>query len=223
MTRVIVVVEGQTEESFVKNVVAPILWPCAVFLIPMILGRPGHKGGNTKYARFKRDVILQLKQDATVYCSSMLDLYGLGRDFPGLPLPAGLPSLEKANHIERAMRKDICSHVAELRPDLRFIPYIQLHEYEGLLFSNPGAFSRGIGQPQLAKSLTSIRNSFATPEDINDDPNTAPSKRVLEVYPSYRKVLDGTQAAQIVGVEVMRQECPHFREWVECLAALEAF
>ena len=62
MTRVIVVVEGQTEESFVKNVVAPILWPCAVFLIPMILGRPGHKGGNTKYARFKRDVILQLKQ-----------------------------------------------------------------------------------------------------------------------------------------------------------------
>jgi hypothetical protein len=130
MTRVIVVVEGQTEESFVKNVLAPVLWPSAIWLIPMILGRPGHKGGNTKYARFKKDVILQLKQDATVYCSSMLDLYGIGKDFPGLPLPSNFPSIEKVNCIERAVKEDICSQVPELRPD-RFMPYIQLHEYEG--------------------------------------------------------------------------------------------
>jgi uncharacterized protein DUF4276 len=220
--RVHIVVEGSTEESFVNEVLGPALWPQQVYLIPLIIGAPGHKGGNVNYARLKKDILLQLKQDKTAYCSTMLDLYGMGGGFPGTPLPPNLPNLAKVSRIEEAMKADIVGTIPELRPDLRFLPYMQLHEYEGLLFSDPIAFAAGIGHPHLSPQLQQVRDSFATPEDINDDPNTAPSKRVLSAYPAYRKVLDGTLAAQSVGVAKIRQECAHFRSWIERLEALGA-
>jgi hypothetical protein len=219
VTRVHVVVEGQTEESFINEILAPILWPHRVYLTPRLIGPPGHKGGNTNYARVKKDVVVQLKQDPTAYCSTMFDLYGLGPGFPGTPPPVHLSNLEKVAHIEQAIKADIVAEEPELRPDLRFLPYLQLHEYEGLLFSDPGAFASGIGHRHLTQQFEMVRGAFATPEDINDDPNTTPSKRVLSIYPAYRKVLDGTLAAQAVGVVKIRQECPHFREWVEKLEA----
>jgi hypothetical protein len=221
VTRVCVIVEGQTEESFVSKVLAPTLWPLQVYLNPIILGPPGHKGGNTKYVRVKKDVMRQLAQDQTAYCSTMMDFYGLGRDFPGMPLPDNLQNLDKVRRIEEAVRADIIAERPGLRPDVRFLPYLQLHEYEGLLFSHPAAFAIGIGQARLTQQFQTIRDGFDTPEDINDDPNTAPSKRVLGAYPAYRKPLDGTLAAQAVGIERMRQECPHFREWLEQLQALD--
>jgi len=220
MTRVHVVVEGPTEESFIKNVLAQTLWPSQVYLTPIILGPPGHKGGNTNYARVKKDVVVLLKQDPTAYCSTMLDFYGLGEGFPGLPLPANLPNTEKVTRVEQAIKANIVAEVEDRRPDIRFLPYLQLHEYEGLLFSDPRAFAVGIGEPYLAQQFESVRNGFATPEDINDDPDTAPSKRVLSAYPRYRKVLDGTLAARAVGIERMREECPHFREWLQRIEAL---
>jgi hypothetical protein len=220
MTRVHAVVEGPTEEAFMKGVLAPVLWSHQVYLIPIILGPPGHKGGRVNYACVKKDVVTLLKQDSTAYCTTMLDLYGLGRGFPGMPLPPNIPNLGKVTLIEGAIKADIVSEVPDLRPDVRFLPYLQLHEYEGLLFSNPAAFASGIGQPHLTPRFSAIRQAFTTPEDINDDPNTAPSKRVLGIYAAYRKVVDGTLAAQAVGIQIMRHECAHFRGWVEALEAL---
>jgi hypothetical protein len=223
VTRVYVVVEGHTEESFVNDVLAPALWPREVYLTPIILGVPGHQGGNPNYARVKRDVVVQLKQDPTAYCSTMLDFYGLGEGFPGTPLPPNLSPLDKVCHLERAMMEDMIASVPDaLRPDLRFLPYLQLHEYEGLLFSDPEAFARGIHQPDLAASFRTVRAGFPTPEDIDDGPETAPSKRVMRLYPRYRKPLDGTWAATEVGIDTMRRECPHFRHWTERLEALAA-
>jgi hypothetical protein len=220
MTRVHVVVEGPSEWSFVNNVLAPALWERQVYLNPIVLGVPGRKGGNTNYARVQKDILRQLKQDPTAYCSTMLDLYGLGKGFPGTPLPPNLTNLDKVTHIEQKVKKDIIAQAPDLRPDIRFIPYLQLHEYEGLLFSDPAAFAQGINQSNLANQFQSIREGFPTPEDIDDSPTTAPSKRVLQLCPFYRKVLNGTQAALAVGIETMRRECPHFREWVERLEAL---
>jgi hypothetical protein len=79
-------VEGQTEESFIKEVLAPTLWSREIYLLPTLLGVPGHKGGRANYARLKKDLLIQLKQDRSVYCSTMLDFYGLGKDFPGMPV-----------------------------------------------------------------------------------------------------------------------------------------
>jgi len=144
MTRVYVVVEGPTEESFVRDVLAPVLWSRQVYLTPILLGSPGHPGGNTKYSRVKKDVMVLLKQDQTAYCSTMLDLYRLGRGFPGMPLSPNLPGLDKVIRIEQAVKADIVAHGPDLRPEVRFLPYLQLHEYEGLLFSDPEAFASGI-------------------------------------------------------------------------------
>ena len=97
-----------------------------------------------------------------------------------------------------------------------------MHEYESLLFSDTVTFAAALGERNLAPRFTAIRNAFDTPEEINDDPNTAPSKRIATHYPQYDKVIDGTLAAQKIGIESMRRECPHFRAWVERLALLPA-
>jgi hypothetical protein len=152
----------------------------------------------------------------------MFDFYGLGRGFPGTPLPQNLASFEKATHIEKAVKHDIITQAPDLRADVRFIPYLQLHEFEGLLFSNPAAFARGINESNLANQFQTIREGFLTPEDIDDSPATAPSKRVLQLCPSYRKVLNGTQAARAVGIDTMRRECPQFRNWLDRLEQLGA-
>jgi len=220
VTRVYVVVEGQTEESFVQDVLAEALWPYQVYVIPIILGVPGHQGGRTNYARVRKDVLVQLKQDRAAYCSTMLDFYGLGRGFPGTSPPAHLSSLEKVMHLEEAVRRDIYRQIPDLRPDVRFLPYLQLHEFEGLLFSDPPAFAASLRQPHLAQRFQAVRDEFETPEDINNDPETCPSQRVIAAYPSYRKVLEGTLAARVIGIEAMRRECPHFRDWLGQLQAL---
>jgi hypothetical protein len=220
MVRVYVVVEGPTEESFVNNILAPFLWERRIFLTPIIVGVPGQKGGRTNYARVKKDVLMLLNQDRTAYCSTMLDFCGLGNGFPSMPLPGNLRNLDKVIRIEQAVKADIVAQVANLRADVRFLPYIQLHEYEALLFSDPAAFARGIYQPNLAKPFQNIRSKFPTPEDINDGPNTAPSKRVIQLHPPYRKPLYGTLAALEIRLDTMRGECPHFREWVEWLENL---
>jgi hypothetical protein len=208
--RVYVVVEGPTEESFVSGPLAEFLWARQVYLTPIILGVPGHKGGRTKYVRVEKDILRQLKQDQGSYCTTMIDYYGLGGGFPGTPLPLNLNNVQKVEHIERAVKDDICGKIPEFRPDVRLIPYLSLHEYEGLLFSDPDAFAQSIHQAQLANRFHRVRNDFQTPEDINDDPETAPSKRVIAIHTTYRKVIEGTIAARAVGIQRMRQECPHF-------------
>ena len=221
MTRVYAIVEGPTEESFVGGPLAEVFWPYEVLLTSIVIG-PGHRGGHTKYVRVEKDVLRQLKQDRRSYCTTMIDYYGLGTGFPGTPAPLHLNNVQKVEHIERAVKDDICRQIPGFRPDVRFIPYLSLHEYEGLLFSDPDAFARSLGQSHLAERLHRICNDFPTPEDINNDPQTAPSKRVINIYPSYRKVIEGTLAARAVGVQRMREECPHFRAWIEQLERLAA-
>ena len=216
-----VIVEGQTEESFVNDVLAPALWLRELLLTPILLGVPGQKGGRTNYARVRKDILLHLKQDKNSYCSTMLDYYGLGVGFPGTSPSGTLSNSGKVRHIEAAIQADMCAQVPELRPDLRLLPYLQLHEYEALLFSDPAAFANGINHSHLAGQFSSIRDRFPNPEDINDNPETAPSKRILKIYPGYRKVIDGSLAARAVTVEKMRESCPHFRDWLDRLSKLQ--
>jgi hypothetical protein len=150
----------------------------------------------------------------------MIDFYGLGQGFPGTPPPRHLANIRKVEHIERAIKDDICGRIPDFRPDIRLIPYLSLHEYEGLLFSDPDALAQALNQPNLASRLHQVRNDFPTPEDINDSPETAPSKRMSAIYSAYRKVIEGTLAARAVGIDSMRRECEHFRNWLEQLEAL---
>jgi hypothetical protein len=218
--RLKVLVEGQTEESFVNNLLTQFFNPNQINLTPILLGRPGHKGGRTNYERVKHDILVILKQDRAAFCSTMLDFYGLGRGFPSMPLPSNLTNIEKVLRIEDALRESICKEIPDFQPDIRFIPYLQLHEYEGLLFSDPAALAVAINAPALANKFQEIHDEFKTPEDINDGTESAPSKRILRLAPFYRKVIDGTLAAQAVGIEKMKEECPHFRDWLGRIRAI---
>ena len=115
---------------------------------------------------------------------------------------------------EAQMEADIRHEMGDVFFPVRFIPFVIMHEFEALLFSDCAAFSRGIGRPDLQQQLQAIRDIFATPEEINDSPITAPSKRVLQIIPNYQKPFLGPLAALEIGLERMRQECPHFDAWL---------
>lgn len=107
-------------------------------------------------------------------------------------------------------------------PLSRFIPYVQMYEFEGLLFSDPEKMAQGIGQISLSGSLMKIRNQFNSPEEINDSVTTAPSKRIEKLFTAYEKPLHGSLAAKEIGLDVIRRECKRFDEWLKKLAALRS-
>ena len=220
MARVNIICEGATESRFISDVLAPYFWHREVYLTPVLLGVRGHRGGRVNYPRAQKDILLQLKQNARTYCSTMFDLYGLDTDFPGTASSSDLVGPQKATYIENAVLQNIVSIIPNLRAEERLIPYLQVHEYEGLLFSDTTVFAAALGNAHLSGQLAQIRNLFSSPEDINNDPNTAPSKRVAGIYPKYNKVIEGTLAAQKIGIDRMLAECPHFRNWINKLSAL---
>jgi len=104
----------------------------------------------------------------------------------------------------------------------RFVPYVMMHEIEAMLFIDCEAFAQAIDHAELAGPFRQVRESFNTPEEINDSPETAPSKRILALVPNYQKPLLGVAAASEIGLAVIRRECPHFGHWLAGLESLVA-
>jgi hypothetical protein len=102
----------------------------------------------------------------------------------------------------------------------RFVPFVVMYEFEGLLFSDCAAFSRGICRSDLEFRLQEIRDGFATPEEINDSPVTAPARRIGGLVPGYQKPLLGVLAVLEIGLSRIRKECPHFDDWLRRLESL---
>lgn len=216
--RALVLVEGQTEERFVKDILGPAFWNRDLYLYPTILvtkrvkDGPNFKGGVTRFARFENDLRRLLRAGGAVV-TTMLDHYGLPTDFPGMnTLPNGTPR-QRVEHVERAIRDYFGSPA-------NFVPFLALHEYEAWLFASAEALPGVMNDPAKQADIEVIRHSVSTPEEINDDPESAPSRRILRLFPSYRKVAHGTIAAGRIGLERIRTECPHFNDW---LATLEDF
>ena len=92
-----------------------------------------------------------------------------------------------------------------------------MHEFEAMLFSDCEGFGHGIDRVDLVQPLQAIRNQFASPEEIDDSPHTAPSKRIEHLVPGYQKPFMGNLAALEIGICAIRRECPHFEEWLERL------
>lgn len=220
MVRVYVIAEGQTEIAFVQNLLIDPLSNLGIYLYPTLLGKPGHKGGVISYGRAKSDIIRFLKQERNTFCTTMFDYFKLPDDFPGLLITGNYQPVQKPEIIEHAFKKDIAQTLGvAFNPD-RFIPYIQIHEFEALLFSNPSALAKGIYRDDLAAEFEAIRNAVPSPEDINDHPNTAPSKRIINLHSNYNKITDGILAAKEIGLPTMRRECKHFDQWLKRLESL---
>lgn len=220
MTRAAILCEGQTEAKFVNAVLAPELATRGVYLYAPLIGTPGHKGGAVAFSRMLTDIGKLLKNDPNLRCSTFFDYYGLRNDFPGKTESLNQATIEgKARAVESALAEELRK---KLGADLtqRFIPYVQLFEFEGLLFSEPQALADAMGQPQLGAALTAIRQQFESPEAINDSPRTAPSKRILSLFSPYNKPQHGTLAAQRMTLAAIRRECRLFNAWLNRLESL---
>jgi hypothetical protein len=215
--RVNLIVEGQTEETFVRDTIAIHLAHKQVYLSHRLVKIGSGKGGLSNYATPRGDIKRWLAEDRQAYVTTMFDLYGLPRDFPGMgTLRDGMAPQEKVEIVERALSADI--------NDERFVPYIQLHEFEALLFSDVDKLDQSIAaltqQRSQLDSLRGIIAQFPNPEDINDGQDTAPSKRLLSLYSAYRKNVVGPLVAEEIGIAVLRSKCAHFNNWLLSLERL---
>src|SRR6185369_12820566 len=215
MVRLYLFAEGQTELTFADAVLKPHLASFGVYLHPPVLiahakkrGRV-HRGGGRKYAPMKNDILRFLAQerDQDVFFTTMIDLYGVAPEFPGLAQSQGQRHVpdKRVEDLELAFGKDI--------GDDRFVPYIQLHEFEAYLFSDPGWFEYFYDHHQgQISALREIAAQFATPELIDDGQHSAPSKRIIAVLPDYEdaKAAVGPRVAELIGLNVIRDKCPHF-------------
>lgn len=212
MHRVLILVEGQTEERFVKTVLNPHLENYNVVCIPTIITTklvkrgPNFKGGVPEYTKVKRQIQRLLGDTNAIKISTMIDYYGVPNSFPGKNNIFGEKPHDRVKYLESELLKDI--------DDQRFLPYYALHEFEALLFSSPLEIANTMIQPASLADLQAIRSSFATPEDINDNPITCPSKRLSNLFDIYNKPIYGTLISQRIGLETIKAECPHFNEWI---------
>ena len=219
MVRIHVLVEGQTEETFANNVLLPHLMQRQVYLYPRQVGKPGHRGGIGEYQRARQDILNTLKQDVDAFCTTMFDYYGMPGTWPEREVAKQKPFVEKPVTIEKAILADVVSALGQSFDSCRFIPYVQMHEFEALLFSNPKLLAEGLELPDDSE-VQHIRSQFQSPEEINDSKETAPSKRILRLNTGYSKVTDGVLISQKIGLAVMRSQCDHFNEWIRKLEAL---
>ncbi|MBD3266651.1 DUF4276 family protein [bacterium] len=220
MIRVHVICEGQTEETFVKELLSPSFQSKHIYLYPSLIGKPGKKGGVIAFNRLCVDIKNRLLGDTSAYCTTFFDYYGLPPDFSGKPAANNCNTIqEKKDCICSALKEQIASRLCTDNLQ-QFIPYVQMHEFEGLLFSDPDLFAKGVYAPALSSTLQNIRNQFNSPEDINDNKKTAPSKRIKEIYPSYQKPTDGSLIALKIGLEQIRRECHLFHSWLYELESL---
>lgn len=215
MSRVYLLVEGQTEEAFVNELLLPHYARFGIYLTPIIVRTsPGYKGGVVSYAKIKPQIERLCKQDGGAYVSTMIDLYALPRDFPGRNTPtysAMTTGQQKAVFLEAELANDISQH--------NFIPNLLVHEFEALLFTEINAFKEWVDDADVIASLWAVRKDLA-PEEINDGPQTAPSKRIINAMPGYQKTVHGPLIACEIGLDSIRGACPHFDQWLQRIEAL---
>ncbi len=202
MIRLAISVEGPTEEEFVNNILADHLRTRGVEPQPILLN------GNVTIERLASDIARLIWSFDRV--TSLVDFYGFRDKNTATP-----------EQLEQRIHKRVDTKINRSWNQSHVIPYVQQHEFEGLLFSDVDAFDKLIGASHESKqALQNIRSQFPTPEDINDNSDTVPSKRIVKVIPRYKKVVDGPLLAMEIGLAAIRDECPRFNCWVTSLESL---
>lgn len=218
MKELLVLVEGQTEETFVRDVLAPHLDRYAVWPVPVLLktkrtkSGATFKGGITNYARVRSDAMALLRDTSAIAVTTMVDYYGLPSDFPGYSTcPAG-DGYTRVRYMQDRWAEDIS--------DRRFRPFLVLHEFEALLYADIAAIAQALPDDSVTELLSKVRRQVTSPEEIDESPATHPSAHLLRCARGYQKASDGPLIAKRIGLPAIRKQCPHFDEWVTWLERL---
>lgn len=214
MKRLIFIVEGQTEQEFINGTIRPYFFKkynfanIQAFCIQTSIG---HKGGLVKYSHLTKDIKRSLNGEVIV--TTFLDFFRIPETMPDYDLMVETPTIDKKIEVlEKGMEKDIGNY--------KFIPYIQKHEFEALLFSDNCGFE-GLYEACIYNETQTIISTYPNPENINNAPKTAPSKRLESILENcgerYDKVTEGNLIAEDVGINKMLEKCPRFKAWIETL------
>jgi hypothetical protein len=192
---------------FVETTFVPYFSSHGIWVYPRILQAPSgrHRGGRVSIERLVNFIAHEFHKADRL--TTLVDFYRFidrgGRN---------------PDELEAAIRLALAKEIGDWAQRF-FRPYVQVHEFEALLFSDPSAFEWVLDDwnEKAYQRLLAIRQGFSTPEEINDHPETAPSKRIEQILRSYDKTEHGPRIAEVIGIEKMRQECPRFNRWIEDL------
>ena len=218
MKRLHIIVEGDTEVEFIKNILKPFLIKNGIKNISVSKIKHS-KGGLNKYTHLKTDILNCIYQ-SDIIVSTMIDYYGLPSDFPEYEqiVSTNDTADAKVDKLEEAIKNEI--NLDKNMDFNNFIPYIQLHEFEALIFSNIEVIKKLYSEREFNYSLLDeVIRKFPNPEEINDSIDTAPSKRLLSLYKGYNKIIDGNNILSGIGIETIMQKCGRFSGWIGQLIA----
>ena len=212
MKRVIVICEGQTEKEFCAKTLVPEFVTRNIFIQSPLIKKS--MGGIVKWTELKKQIHLHLKTDPTAFVTTLIDYYGLYAkyEFPGWD--------DSLKIVDKNSRMDFLENAMSLDIDdafrYRYLPYIQLHEFEGLLFNDIRIFYEQIPENQLVgkKELIKTFAEFENPEMINDTKVTSPSHRLNRIINRYHKIVYGNVLAEAIGLKAMRSKSPRFNDWL---------
>lgn len=209
MIRVCIVCEGQTEVEFVKSCLTPYLLNSQVLAFPSLLQSPSgnHRGGHVTVERLVKFMSHQYHQADRI--TTLVDFYGFQNS-------EGRSRAQLEADIRTGVEASTTGY------DSRFVlPYVQMYEFEGLLFTDPQAFEwvEDGWSDATKQALEAVAQEFSSPEEINNSQETAPSKRILKILPegTYSKTEHGPLIAEAIGLDAIRAKCPAFNAWVEKL------
>jgi hypothetical protein len=222
-----IVVEGSSEEAFVNDVLVAHFASLEIYMSSRKirtgwdrLNKNPTKGGLLKYIKYRNDVLRWIKSDrnnSQFWYTSMIDLYAFPKDDKS-PYQPDIVAI--SNHYKRikALEKAIADDINHPR----FMPHIQLHEFETFLLVDPDKLlimypDRQTGISRLKKDIDGLK-----PEDINESQHTAPSKRIIKYLPDYedQKAQVGPLVAREIGLAKLRMKCPHFNDWISRLESI---
>lgn len=211
--KVLVLVEGQTEERFVRGALGRFLAGEDAFLTPIViktkreLRGPDHKGGVTSYKQVKRDLLPLLNDTSADIVTTMIDYYAIPSDFPGFAQRPIGTCYERVEFMEEQFKIDV-NHT-------KFIPYLQLHEFEALVFASEDKLPIAlVNKDREIRRVAEVNSEFASPEEINENPDSAPSKRLKAIFPEYQKTFHSQLILSQSSIEDLRSKCKHFNSWL---------
>lgn len=213
---VMIIVEGKTEQLFIENILAPYFAPKGIYLKATQITKKGQKGGDVRFSRAKTDIRNHLRQRADTFVSIFVDYYGI-KEWPGLDsVPDNATPEQIAEHLNTKVKQAILTEFPDSNSAVRFIPFLAVHEFETLLFSDTAVLAAELGIKKT--TIDKVISECGSPERINNSPETAPAKR-LENWSKghYGKTSTGIAIAGKVGIMKMREQCPLFNAWLNSL------
>jgi hypothetical protein len=145
----------------------------------------------------------------------MVDLYSLPEDFPGYHAARAMADpLAQAADLQRALAEEL--------NDTRFVPYLQVHEFEALLLVRPDLIADLYDAPAGDVSqLEADVAAFASPEHVDHGQHSHPKARLKLCFPDYDENVAGPLLAEAIGLPELRTKCRHFGDWLTRLEQLD--